>query len=83
MPASHNELENRIDDLLGITPEEMEALAERMDDIDEWNWDVNEFVNTTGEQAFSILGLKLMLYHDVFKYQNFDINICANFFNKL
>ena len=76
-------MENRIDDLLGITPEEGEALTERMDDIDEWNWDVNEFVNTTGEQAFSILGLKLLLYHDVFKHQNYNIHTCANFLNKL
>lgn len=78
-----NELENRIDEMLGIPPEEAEALADRMSEIDEWNWDVTEFVNTTGEQAFSILGLKMFLYHDVFKHQGFDIQVVANFLNKL
>jgi hypothetical protein len=67
-----NELENKIDECLGIVEQEAESISEKMALVDEWNWDVFGFCRDTTDRAFPILGLKLFLEHKIFSQLQYD-----------
>ena len=74
---------DKINDALKISGEELDRATNALNNVDDWAWDVFAFSSETSSNAFPFLGMKLLLRHNIYATCNFNMDILATFLSVL